>query len=87
MEQLIEPQGKRNALRLDNGSELSSHAQVDWAKDRDIEFRFIEAGKPNHNAYIERFKTSYRHEILSACLTESIAPVQQITDDWLIEYN
>jgi putative transposase len=32
------------------GSELTSHAFVDWAKDRDIALRFIEPGKPNQNA-------------------------------------
>ena len=34
MEQLIELHGKPDALRLDNGSELTSHAFVDWAKDQ-----------------------------------------------------
>ena len=87
MEQLIELHGKPDALRLDNGSELTSHAFVDWAKDRRIALRFIEPGKPNQNAYIERFNRTYRDEVLSAYLFESIEQVQQITDDWLIEYN
>ena len=34
MEQLIELHGKPDALRLDNGSELTSHVFVDWARDR-----------------------------------------------------
>jgi putative transposase len=54
------------ALRLDNGSELTSHTFVDWAKDRGIALRFIEPGKPNQNAYIERFNRTYREEVLSA---------------------
>jgi putative transposase len=87
MEQLIELHGKPDALRLDNGSELTSHAFVDWAKDRRIALRFIEPGKPNQNAYIERFNRTYRDEVLSAYLFESIEQVQRITDDWLIEYN
>ncbi len=87
MEQLIELHGKPDALRLDNGSELTSHAFVDWAKDRSIALRFIEPGKPNQNAYIERFNRTYRDEVLSAYLFESIEQVRQITDAWLIEYN
>ena len=87
MEQLIELYGKPDALRLDNGSELTSHAFVDWAKDRRIALRFIEPGKPNQNAYIERFNRTYRDEVLGAYLFESIEQVQQITDAWLIEYN
>jgi putative transposase len=87
MEQLIELHGKPDALRLDNGSELTSHAFVDWAKDRSIALRFIDPGKPNQNAYIERFNRTYRDEVLSAYLFESIEQVRQITDAWLIEYN
>ena len=57
------------------------------AKEREIALRFIAPGKPNQNAYIERFNRTYRDEVLSAYLFESIEQVQQITDDWLIEYN
>jgi putative transposase len=76
-----------DALRLDDGSDLTSHAFVDWAKDRGVALRFIEPGKPNQNAYIKRFNRTYRDERLSAYLFESIEQVQQINDDWLIEYN
>jgi putative transposase len=87
LEQLIELHGKPAALRLDNGTELTSHAFVDWAKDREIELRFIAPGKPNQNAFIERFNRTYRTEVLNAYVFESIDQVQQITDEWLVEYN
>lgn len=87
MEQLIAMYGKPEALRLDNGSELTSHAFQDWAKERRIALRFIAPGKPNQNAFIERFNKTYREEVLSAYLFETIDQVQQISDDWLIDYN
>ena len=87
MNQLIELHGRPRALRLDNGSELTSHAFTDWAQERGIALRFIEPGKPNQNAFIERFNKTYRNEVLSAYLFESIEEVQRITDEWLIEYN
>ena len=87
MEQLIELHGKPAALRLDNGTELTSHAFVDWAKERKIELRFIEPGKPNQNAYIERFNRTYRDEVLDCYLFDSIEQVQDITDHWLPLYN
>jgi putative transposase len=87
MEQLIELHGKPAALRLDNGTELTSHAFVDWAKEREIALRFIAPGKPNQNAFIERFNRTYRTEVLNAYVFESIDQVQQITDEWLVEYN
>jgi putative transposase len=64
MEQLIELHGKPAALRLDNGTELTSHAFVDWAKEQEIELRYIAPGKPNQNAFIERFNRTYRTEFL-----------------------
>jgi len=87
MNQLIELHGKPDALRLDNGTELTSHAFVEWAKEQGIELRFIEPGKPNQNAFIERFNKTYRTEVLNAYVFESIEQVQQITEDWLVEYN
>ena len=87
MDQLIELHGKPAALRLDNGSELTAHAFVDWAKDRQIDLRFIAPGKPNQNAFIERFNKTYRTEVLNAYVFESVEQVQEITDDWLTEYN
>lgn len=47
----------------------------------------VAPGKPNQNAYIERFNETYREEVLSAYLFESIDQAQEITDAWLIEYN
>ncbi len=83
MEQLIELHGNPAALRLDNGMELTSHAIVDWAKERNIALRFSEPGKPNQNAYIERFNRTYRDEVLDCYLFDSIEQVQDITDRWL----
>jgi putative transposase len=87
MNQLIELHGRPEALRLDNGTELTSHAFVDWAKEREIDLRFIEPGKPNQNAFIERFNKTYRTEVLNAYVFESVDQVQRITEDWLVEYN
>jgi putative transposase len=87
LEQLIELHGKPGALRLDNGPELTSQAFVEWAADRGIALRFIEPGKPNQNAFIERFNRTYRTEVLNAYVFEATGQVQQITDPWLIEYN
>ncbi len=87
LEQLIEVHGKPDALRLDNGSELTSHAFVEWAAERGIALRFIEPGKPNQNAFIERFNRTYRTEVLNAYVFEGLDEVPQITDPWLTEYN
>ena len=52
-----------------------------------IKIWFIKLGKPDQNAYIERFNRSYREEVLNAYLFESLSQVREITENWLCEYN
>jgi putative transposase len=56
-----------------------------WCTSCDIEPRFIQPGKPDQNAFIERFNRTYRNEVLDAY--ESIEQVREITEIWLHEYN
>ena len=83
MEQLIEIYGKPLALRLDNGSELPSGAFTEWCTEQDIELRFIQPGKPDQNAFIERFNKTYRDEVLDAYVFDSLDQVREITEAWL----
>ncbi len=48
---------------MDNGSELTANAFTEWCEQRHIQLMFIEPGKPDQNAYIERFNRSYRNEV------------------------
>jgi putative transposase len=55
VEQLIEIHGKPSAIRSDNGPELTSYGFGKWREAQGIELRFIQPGKPDQNAFIERF--------------------------------
>jgi putative transposase len=87
MEQLEEMYGLPSALRVDNGPEFLAEAFQSWCVEHGIEIRFIQPGKPNQNAFVERFNKSYRGEILDAYLFESDEEVQELTDQWLLDYN
>lgn len=87
MDQLLEVYGRPEAIRLDNGPELTADLFVRWAHDQDIALHFIQPGKPNQNAFIERFNRSFREEVLNAYLFNTIREVQHITEQWVADYN
>jgi transposase InsO family protein len=51
-------------LRTDNGPEFLGEAFVAWAKSQGMAIQYIQPGKPNQNAYIERFNRTFREEVL-----------------------
>ncbi|MBW2704451.1 MAG: transposase family protein, partial [Deltaproteobacteria bacterium] len=87
MDQMKEWYGLPEAIRCDNGPELISGVFTEWCECNGVEIRYIQPGKPNQNAYIERFNRTYRDEVLSAYLFDDLDQVWQITWDWMQEYN
>lgn len=87
LEELVDFYGKPQAIRMDNGPEMTSAKFVSWAEQQGIELRYIQPGKPNQNAFVERFNKSVRQEVLDAWLFDSLAQAQQILEGWRIEYN
>lgn len=87
MNQLVEVYGKPEAIRLDNGPELTAETFVAWAEQQGVKLLFIQPGKPNQNAFIERFNRSFRQEVLDAWLFNAVSEVQSAADDWLTDYN
>jgi len=87
MSELVEFYGKPLAIRLDNGPELTAESFTEWAKEQGIELRFIQPGKPNQNAFIERFNKSFREEVLNANLFNTMSEAQEAADVWLTDYN
>jgi putative transposase len=79
--------GRPEAIRLDNGPELTASLFTDWAEANQVKLMFIQPGKPNQNAFIERFNRSFRDEVLNAHLFNSISEVQQAAEEWVIDYN
>ncbi|MBL3567192.1 transposase [Rhodovulum sulfidophilum] len=52
-----------------------------------IALAHIQPGKPQRNAYVERYNRTGRHEGLDLHLFETIDEVQQIATEWLWSYN
>jgi len=87
LERLRSWRGLPKAIRCDNGPELLSEVFVSWCEENGVEIRYIQPGKPNQNAFIERFNRTYREEVLDAYLFETLEEVQEITYEWMESYN
>lgn len=87
LSQIIEWRGKPAAIRCDNGPEYISGKLTEWAQKQGIKLLFIQPGKPQQNAYIERYNRTVRHDWLSHYLFESIEQVQDCATRWLWTYN
>jgi len=59
----------------------------EWAKARGIRLEFIQPGKPQQNAYVERFNRTVRYDWLAQHLFDTIADVQDAATQWLWTYN
>jgi putative transposase len=86
-EQLEAERGLPDMLRTDNGPEFLGEAFTQWCEKRGVFIDYIEPGKPNQNAYIERFNRSYRNEVLDTWLFRNLDEVREITWNWMLEYN
>jgi putative transposase len=87
LEQIKSVRGKPRRIRVDNGPEMLTQVFSDWCEDNHVELIYIQPGKPNQNAYIERFNRSYRTEVLNPYLFISLRQVRELSAAWLISYN
>ena len=74
-------------LWCDNGPEYISELLKQWALERGIRLEFIQTGKPQQNAYIERYNRTVRYDWLAQYLFDSIEEVQEYATRWLWTYN
>jgi putative transposase len=87
LKQICTWRGFPKQLRLDNGPELISSHLVTWCQHHQVEIVYIQQGKPNQNAYIERFNRTFRNEVLNAHLFISLQHVRDIAWEWMMDYN
>jgi len=84
---LVQWRGKPDASRVDNGPEYLSQVLIAWCQEQGVTLHSIQPGKPNQNAYIERFNRTFRHEVLDAYVFSSLREVREITRHWITAYN
>lgn len=87
LEQIIEWRGKPRMIRCDNGPEYISGALLAWAQQQGIRIAHIQPGKPQQNAYVERYNRTVRYGWLAQTVFDTIEQVQDKATRWLWSYN
>ena len=87
LEQIIEWRGAPAAIRCDNGPENISDLIQAWADRKGIRLDYIQPGKPQQNAYVERYNRTVRYEWLSQYYWEDLDEVRLFATQWTYYYN
>ena len=87
LQQIMAWRGKPQVIRCDNGPEYISAALLNWASARGIHIEHIQPGKPQQNAYVERFNRTVRYEWLSQYHWCDLDEVREFATQWMWRYN
>ena len=72
---------------MDNCPEFIVNTTNEWSQMHNIEFQYIQPGKPTQNAIVERLNRSCREELLNAYIFDSYQQIEQMATSWQYEYN
>jgi len=87
LEQIVAERGVPQAIRCDNGPELTSRHFLAWCIERQIELLHIQPGKPTQNARIESFHGRLREECLAVSWFQNLFDARRKIAAWRKEYN
>jgi putative transposase len=87
LEAIIGERGVPQAIRCDNGPELTSRHFLAWCIERQIELVHIQPGKPTQNGRIESFNGRMREECLNLSWFQNLFDARRKIAAWRKEYN
>ena len=87
LEEIVAERGQPQAIRCDNGPELTSRHFLAWCIERQIELVHIQPGKPTQNAHVESFHGRLREECLAVSWFQNLFDARRKIAAWRKEYN
>jgi len=87
LDALVRVYGKPKSVVSDSGTEFTSRAILKWANDNEVDWHYIDTGKPQQNAFIESFNGSLRDECLNEEMFDSLDEACRRLALWRYDYN
>ena len=87
LDAIVAERGQPQAIRCDNGPELTSRHFLAWCVERQIELIHIQPGKPTQNPHVESFHGRLREECLALSWFQNLFDARRKISAWRIEYN
>jgi putative transposase len=87
LDEIIAKRGLPQAIRCDNGPELTSRRFLAWNLERKINLIHTEPGKPTQNGYVESFNGKLREECLRIHWFQNLFEARRIIANWRRDYN
>ena len=87
LDAIVAERGHPQAIRCDNGPELTSRHFLAWAVERQIELLHIQPGKPTQNAHVESFHGRLREECLAVSWFQNLFDARRKIAAWRTDYN
>ena len=87
LDALVRLYGKPACIVSDNGTEFTSRAILKWAGDNNVDWHYIDPGKPQQNGFIESFNGRLRDELLNEELFDTLDDARRKLALWRYDYN
>jgi putative transposase len=84
---LMQERGRPEGIMSDNGTEFTSNAILKWSSETNVEWHYIQPGKPQQNGNIESFNGRLRDECLNEHLFMGLSEAQRLVEKWREDYN
>ena len=82
LDAIVAERGQPQAIRCDNGPELTSRHFLAWCVERQIELVHIQPGKPTQNARVESFHGRLRDECLTVSWFQNLFDARRKIAAW-----
>jgi transposase-like protein len=87
LDQLTETRGLPEYIVVDNGTEFTSRAMIEWEDGNPTSLSFIDPGKPTQNPFVESFNGKLRDECLNENYFLNLVHAREIIETWRLDYN